>query len=1243
MPVERLSPQMDLLQEEYVLVQAWKKSASYIRAHNWYTDTLELDRTTVDLRRFLNVLSSQLRNAVSDWSNQPLRLVPAPKSQQWRVDPLGSWGPIERKLFTKLRPLAHVGFMDQVAATAVMLCLADRVETLQGDPRVATSSTEKRKRVVSYGNRLFCDAFGQTLLHRWGASTLYRAYFSDYQTFISRSEAVAIEQQGSGRTIVVHSDLKQFYDRVTPELLSRSLGDLFVPGDDPAFHQFAERLLRWNWHPSDARDVRSISDASGLTDFSSVALPQGLVASGFFANVVLLRFDHEVVRRFGTEIWPGTVLVDACRYVDDIRLVLTLEVDSTLDKVEVEARAWLQGMLDASAPGLLASQEKTRAATVHGDERPLVRQSRKMLRIQQAISGGFDAASGEDILGSIQGLVTSQQRQSDSGWSFTPVPDVRDSTVARFAAARYRKTFRSLRPLLEASRDPEAEIDDVDDGRPIGSAVQSRGPRSRAELDNDARAFALGLIDTWIADPSNVRQLRIGLDLWPAEDVLSNVLRLLRPFTTKRGKGRAQQRVAWYCLAEIFRAGATETGFVHDEECLPEAVDVAEYRAVLRREAHRLIALPVTELPWYLRQQVLLFLAVVEQPGPIAARIAPATAHYRDLIRFLRGETQKLTSSEFAVLSVLVRRSYRDASTAGYLTINSITRKRLDAISAIDPTFAAELAVIRPDLAGAVGARSPRDRLPTTPPDVTVRLRDCVVGVDASGRLRNELSLLSFAAAAIQALRNSPDCVVSPDNVVLKLEPDNTSWKVTDFQIDSGVARSGESLFAPPAWCAPGDRWRFQVGLLLRFILTGAVDVLRLVRPPSWKEGVPVYRAPESHWYQRLHGSFNGAAAFGDDWVPISGWTEQLLSALLCWPGTARSPLTSIILAGADATLEAVLDQHRRILARRGRAADLLVLPISAQWLTPSLESRPLRGCVVQTVVPVSQDFNGDPTLSGKDMRRRHRNHLSASLSAVDKMLELRATHHPQKERLDWLILPELAVHPDDVRTHLIPFAQAHKTIVLAGMAYEQVSAGGLLVNSALWVIPQRTPSGGMNVITRRQGKQHLAPLEEEFNRTIPIIASFRPCQWVVEYDWSLDPKALPLRLTAAICYDATDLCLVADMRMQSDVFAIPALNKDIVTFDQMALALHYHMFQLVVVANNGLFGGSNAYAPFRDPHRKQVFHLHGQPQASIAFFEIDDIEKFMNRKTAAYANSASLPAKQVPDWKFPPAGFDVL
>jgi hypothetical protein len=236
---------------------------------------------------------------------------------------------------------------------------------------------------------------------------------------------------------------------------------------------------------------------------------------------------------------------------------------------------------------------------------------------------------------------------------------------------------------------------------------------------------------------------------------------------------------------------------------------------------------------------------------------------------------------------------------------------------------------------------------------------------------------------------------------------------------------------------------------------------------------------------------------------------------------------------------------------------------------------------------------------------------------------------------LDWLILPELAVHPRDVHTHLIPFARAHKTIVLAGLAYQAVATGKPLVNSAVWIVPQRTPTGGIEVITRRQGKEHLAPLEQAFNGEV---RSFRPCQWILEYQWSRDPHARPLRLTASICYDATDLCLASDLRGESDVFAIPALNKDTVTFDQMALALHYHMFQLVIVANSGEFGGSNAYVPYRDAFAKQVFHLHGQPQASIAFFEIEDVAAYLERNHDARERVDSRETRSV--WKYPPAGL---
>jgi len=70
-----------------------------------------------------------------------------------------------------------------------------------------------------------------------------------------------------------------------------------------------------------------------------------------------------------------------------------------------------------------------------------------------------------------------------------------------------------------------------------------------------------------------------------------------------------------------------------------------------------------------------------------------------------------------------------------------------------------------------------------------------------------------------------------------------------------------------------------------------------------------------------------------------------------------------------------------------------------------------------------------------------------------------------------------------------------------------------------------------------------------------------------------------------------------------------------------------------VVVANNGQYGGSNAYWPRSDPNVRQVFHTHGQPQASIAFLEIDDIGAYLDRHDSA--------GPQAGDWKFPPAGLN--
>jgi hypothetical protein len=65
-------------------------------------------------------------------------------------------------------------------------------------------------------------------------------------------------------------------------------------------------------------------------------------------------------------------------------------------------------------------------------------------------------------------------------------------------------------------------------------------------------------------------------------------------------------------------------------------------------------------------------------------------------------------------------------------------------------------------------------------------------------------------------------------------------------------------------------------------------------------------------------------------------------------------------------------------------------------------------------------------------------------------------------------------------------------------------------------------------------------------------------------------------------------------------------------------------MFQHVIVANCGQFGGSTGQAPFSDRHSRTIFHAHGNEQVSINFFEVD-----MNM----YRNGN-------PVLKTPPAGY---
>jgi hypothetical protein len=115
-------------------------------------------------------------------------------------------------------------------------------------------------------------------------------------------------------------------------------------------------------------------------------------------------------------------------------------------------------------------------------------------------------------------------------------------------------------------------------------------------------------------------------------------------------------------------------------------------------------------------------------------------------------------------------------------------------------------------------------------------------------------------------------------------------------------------------------------------------------------------------------------------------------------------------------------------------------------------------------------------------------------------------------------------------------------------------------------------------------------------------VKGYRPHQTLVDLPVGTKTRT---RIAAAICYDATDLDLVADLRDRSDMFLVAALNQDVQTFDNMVAALHFHMYQPVLLANSGEFGGSTAQAPF-PKHERMIAHVHGNNQVAVSVFEID-------------------------------------
>ncbi|MGK7361192.1 RNA-directed DNA polymerase [Salmonella enterica] len=180
-----------------------------------------------------------------------------------------------------------------------------------------------------------------------GWKQYYRKFSTDYRNFLQRPIYVGRETvnkvSGIDNVYIVSLDLKSFFSSIKIDLLIKKLKEISSKhydcsvSDNNDFWSLVTQILNWTW-PKDTLSLLGSLDLKKI-----VGLPQGLASAGALANAYLIDFDESIISKFrdGSHI----ILHNYCRYVDDIRLVISGEA---LNNKEIKefVHGLVQGVLD---------------------------------------------------------------------------------------------------------------------------------------------------------------------------------------------------------------------------------------------------------------------------------------------------------------------------------------------------------------------------------------------------------------------------------------------------------------------------------------------------------------------------------------------------------------------------------------------------------------------------------------------------------------------------------------------------------------------------------------------------------------------------------------------------------------------------------------------------------------------------------------------------------------------------------
>lgn len=1199
-PFSRPRPTLECLSSKAVLVQAWKKSHAYIRRHNWYADCLELDRSAAELQASVASWSDVLASRDTDaLVPRPCRLVPAPKAGRWGLfaGDAPRWRPEDAMLqdgVLPTRPLAHLDVWSQTLATALMICLADEVEAEQGET-LPQQQPAGQIPTSSYGNRLFCRWCDGKPRFGWGNATTYSRYFLDYQAFLSRPRRRALkeaEDEGRENVGVVSLDLSGFYDQIQPAQVVKQLRQLCDRREvesDEGFWTAAEAITSWSWAPQDAAEKSP-----------KLGLPQGAVVSGFLSNVALLDLDagvREQIREGGGAWKLGDwEAVDYVRYVDDLRLVVRRSPQATtldpgrrsgeVEAAEKEAEAQIVTLLEKVAPTQQLNKRKTaflgldELGSKSGD-------ARLMTAITGDMSGPMDRhrleTTSRSLVALLNGIEGCNAAPLETGSLRLaaiqrPRREVRDETVIRFAAYRQNRVLRDRRRLTADPNGTEA-----------------------AQLDAEARLAAHRLVRHWSLNPSLLSVLRHALELFPSKDLLGPIFEAIEEQLQEADRSAAgPSLVAAFCLAEILRAASTLA------DPLQRPIE-ASFRTALQEAA--VAALKRKGSPWYVRQQAALCLLNLGEAEKLLSLRAECDDESADYVRVAElvtgGKAAGRADAPLVAVALQLTSPKKRPAAFERMTEKADSSLRDDVLGLLPLPALAPIASRGEDIRGQLGEEVPLIEVITHPSaplaSETAVLQLLVSVIEACGE--EEYTVQNFNPRAMRLRCNDWSTLRHPRSeteqrpLTVLLQPSDT---VTD------------NPFEPPEWAEDARQVRWLLGSLARSAFTGQLDPTR-----GWSlETEPVlrHRGVRSSPFKRRHGMFNRPDGLAGPSAACSGWLSSLFSAWLAWPGMEAAPAD----AGADttpdwttiATTSGLLNPIRERLQALHRCyASASRMPVYIHRMRQrESEATSLKLVLVQTALPKLVDLpalvEAGPAAAAP--RAAQRAHLARMLRLAEEHLlaQVELTARPLSEsedrprpRADLTLLPELSVHTDDLDL-VHAFCDRTGSAVFCGVFFRRHRRGheDVWVNEARWVLRDET-TAGRTIREIAQGKHHLTGGENELG-----VESHRPQQVVIELVRGTHGN---VKVTGAVCLDATDAALAADLRDQTDLFAVAALNRDTQTFDALAQSMRFVMYQHVAIANSGEFGGSLVHAPYQAAWNRVLAHEHGGGHPTVAVVDV--------------------------------------